>query len=380
MNYPLVSICIPLYNHARFLPSAIESALAQTYDNMEIIIVDDGSADGGLEVARDYEARHPKLVRVFTHIGGVNKGVSATINVGIKHSRGACWCIMGSDDVFQPSKTKRQVEFLQNNLQASFVYSRTSIINAHGDFVEGSLGRDISQHRNPLEQILRWNAIPASTVMVRADSVGMGSLLHDEALLHSDWELWIRLMAYGRVGFIDEPLVLYRVHGENISMTIDPEVNFRECLKVMTSLRSKASQVGGRLRECRVRAVIELQRSFFLFKLGRAAESTIALKAAFDVDETLKQDATCIADWLHGRDSDYTEFVVATLKNSGLISVATLITPRWVYVRSKPVVKSLLGSAASERVARVKRRAQTLLRVNRGEEGEQRLGFSKPRG
>jgi len=170
-------------------------------------------------------------------------------------------------------------------------------------------------------------------------------------------------MASGRVGFIDEPLVLYRTHGQNISMTIEPEVNLRHCLEVMTSLRSQAVQIGGRLQERRVRALIELQRGFFLFKLGRAGEATIALNAAFDVDETLRRDESYVAEWLNGKESDFTEFVVATLRNSGLISIATLITPRWVYVRSKPAVKALLGSFASERVARVKRHARTLLRA-----------------
>lgn len=363
MNSPLVSICIPSYNHARFLGSAIESGLAQTYENIEIIIVDDGSTDGSLEVARSYESRHPGFVKVFTHIGETNKGISATINVGIKHAGGAYWCIMGADDAFQPNKTERQIEFLQKDLGATFVYSRTSIINACGGLLEGSMGGDITQHPSPLEQILCWNAIPASTVMVRADVVGLGNLLHDETLLHSDWELWIRLMALGRVGFIDEPLVCYRVHGKNISMTIDSEANLIQCLAVMTSLRRKAVQIGGRFREPRVRALIDLQRCFFLFALARIDEATIALKAAFDVDETLKRDAKYIADWLNGKESGYTEFVVATLKHNGLISIGTLVTPRWVYVRSKPVVKALLGPSASERMARVKRHAQTLLRA-----------------
>src|SRR5713226_2909556 len=175
MNSPLVSICIPSYNQARYLRSAIESALSQTYDNIEVIVVDDGSTDDSLEVAQRYEASHPDSVKVFRHDDGSNKGVSATINVGIAQSRGNYWCVLGADDVFQRHKTKRQVAFLEKNAELSFVYSRADIINGSGDLVEGAMGRDITRTSDPIERMLCWNAIPASTVMVRRNGVRTAS-------------------------------------------------------------------------------------------------------------------------------------------------------------------------------------------------------------
>ena len=78
---PTVSICIPSYNHAPYLPAAIESALGQTYRDLEVVIVDDGSTDDSLEIARAYERREPERVRVLTHPGHVNRGTAATANL-----------------------------------------------------------------------------------------------------------------------------------------------------------------------------------------------------------------------------------------------------------------------------------------------------------
>lgn len=87
MHDPKVSICVPSYNHARFLPMALESALAQTYDDFEVVVVDDGSTDDSLAVAQSYAARHPSKVRVFTHPGHRNRGISETVNLAFEKAR-----------------------------------------------------------------------------------------------------------------------------------------------------------------------------------------------------------------------------------------------------------------------------------------------------
>jgi CDP-glycerol glycerophosphotransferase len=88
---PAVSICIPSYNHAAYLRQSIESALAQTYRDLEVVIVDDGSRDGSLAIAEEYARRHPDRVRVFTHPGHANAGIGATANRGIAEMRGRYW-------------------------------------------------------------------------------------------------------------------------------------------------------------------------------------------------------------------------------------------------------------------------------------------------
>ena len=85
---PLVSVCIPSFNHARFLPAAIESVLAQTYPHIELVIVDDGSTDASLEIAQSYASRQPERVKVFVHAGNARLGTSAAANLAIEKSIG----------------------------------------------------------------------------------------------------------------------------------------------------------------------------------------------------------------------------------------------------------------------------------------------------
>src|SRR5437660_12511814 len=101
---PLVSVCMPSFNHAPFLPTAIESVLAQTYPHVELVIVDDGSTDKSLEIARGYASRHPARVKVFTHDGNAHRGASATANLAFQRSGGGYWCGLSSDDAFVRAK------------------------------------------------------------------------------------------------------------------------------------------------------------------------------------------------------------------------------------------------------------------------------------
>src|SRR5437868_6123302 len=110
-----VSITIPSYNHVRFLPATLESILAQTYKNFEVVIVDDGSRDGSLQVAQEYAARQPGLIRVLTHPGHENRGVSAAVNLAFENISGEYWMGIPSDDTMYPDKLERQVEFLDKH-------------------------------------------------------------------------------------------------------------------------------------------------------------------------------------------------------------------------------------------------------------------------
>jgi glycosyltransferase involved in cell wall biosynthesis len=87
-HQPRVSVCVPSYNHARYLPDTIESVLGQTYRDFEVVVVDDGSTDDSLAIAESYAARHPDRVRVFTHPGRRNLGISETVNLAARLSRG----------------------------------------------------------------------------------------------------------------------------------------------------------------------------------------------------------------------------------------------------------------------------------------------------
>jgi glycosyltransferase involved in cell wall biosynthesis len=214
---PLVSICIPSYNHAQYLPATLDSALAQTYPNVEIIVLDDGSKDESLKIARNYEARFPDRVKVYTHPNGANLGISRTVNAAFAHSRGKYWMGLPSDDILYPDKIEKQVAFLEKNPGLGFVYCYVDFIDSDGKPVSGKFGRDITADEDPLKSMIMENSIPGMAILARREAIArVGD--HETDLIYSDWDFWVRLFSLYRGGFIPESLIGYRVHNYNTSV------------------------------------------------------------------------------------------------------------------------------------------------------------------
>lgn len=119
---PLVSVITIFLNGERFIREAIESVFAQTYDNWEYLLVDDGSTDASTALARQYAERYPGKVRYLEHEGHVNRGMSATRNLGIRHAQGKYVALLDADDVWLPQKLTRQVAILEAHPRAAMVY------------------------------------------------------------------------------------------------------------------------------------------------------------------------------------------------------------------------------------------------------------------
>ncbi|HEX8737341.1 MAG TPA: glycosyltransferase [Pyrinomonadaceae bacterium] len=214
---PLVSICIPSYNHARYLPATLDSALAQTYPHVEIVVLDDGSTDDSLKIAREYEARFPGKIKVYTHPNGANRGISRTVNAAFAHSKGKYWMGLPSDDILYPDKIEKQVAFLEKNPALGFVYCYVDYIDSDGKPVPGRFGKDITADEDPLESMILENFIPGMAILARRECIArVGE--HDADLIYSDWDFWVRLFSIARGGFIPESLIGYRVHDYNTSV------------------------------------------------------------------------------------------------------------------------------------------------------------------
>lgn len=121
---PLVSSLIIFYNPGRFFREAIESVFAQTFTDWELILADDGSTDGSLTVAQEYAQRFPEKVRLIQHPGGVNKGMSATRNLGLAAAQGEYLALLDADDIWTPNKLTEQVALMDQYPQAALVFGR----------------------------------------------------------------------------------------------------------------------------------------------------------------------------------------------------------------------------------------------------------------
>jgi glycosyltransferase involved in cell wall biosynthesis len=294
---PKVSILIPSYNHARFLPAAIESVLAQTYPNIELIIVDDGSKDQSLSIAESYAAKHPSIVRVFTHPNHVNRGISATVNEGFNRSTGHYFSGLPSDDMLMPDKVEQQLRYLQTHPDIGWVYALGQCVDQDGNPLAEVFGNDISHEPKPIEKLIVENAVPGMTVLARRECFEQVGA-HTENLLYSDWEFWIRMASQFKMGFMDKKVVKFRFHDYNTSVGIQQDEELNRGLEVMTSLRRNQHLFGGELTDPRTQALIESQRYRYLFCLGRLEESSRSLLSVFEIHPAIQDEPELFEDWL----------------------------------------------------------------------------------
>lgn len=205
---PTVSVIIPTYNSAHYVVEAVESVLAQTWQDFEILVIDDGSTDETEQVMRRYETP-------VRYIRQPNGGVAVARNRGIAESKGKYVAFLDADDTWLPHKLERQIETLQRHPQYRACYSALSIVDADLH----PLGINRSQRQgSALEDLLtRGNVIatPSSVLCERSlfDVGGFDPKLSQCA----DWDMWVRLAAQTEFLYLDEPLVTYRQHGTNMS-------------------------------------------------------------------------------------------------------------------------------------------------------------------
>lgn len=214
---PLVSVCIAAYNHEEYIGEALESVLAQSYSNIEILVVDDASTDGSAAVIAGYAKRYPDRVRVL--VLSENEGPSRAANRLFAMARGSFVALLGSDDRMLPQRIKRQVEYMRSNPGCVAVFGEIAVIDAQGRRVESDGERLFNQPIIHLRrQLLSGNFLNAPSAMVRrADLMAVGG--YDPLLRYvQDFELWGRLLGRGEIARINECLTEYRVHGSNLSI------------------------------------------------------------------------------------------------------------------------------------------------------------------
>lgn len=127
MTLPRVSVIVIFYQAERFLREAVDSVLGQTFSSWELLLVDDGSSDRSVAIAAEAMRHAPDRIRVLRHEGGVNRGMSASRNLGIRSARGEFIAFLDSDDVWLPEKLTEQIEVLDREPDAAMVYGRTRI-------------------------------------------------------------------------------------------------------------------------------------------------------------------------------------------------------------------------------------------------------------
>ncbi|MBF0320194.1 MAG: glycosyltransferase family 2 protein [Nitrospirae bacterium] len=209
---PLVSIIMPTYNYGEFIGESINSVLTQTYTNWELIVIDNHSADNTQEIVRGFG--HAGIRYVKFKNNGV---IAASRNVGLREARGDYAAFLDSDDLWMPGKLERQVNFLNEHKDVFMVYSKASAMeNGVLTYTKGRPpGRQTVSSKGIFPDLfLSFNYISCLTVMFR-NGKGL-QFSEDKALITvEDFDLWLEIALEHEIGYIDESLALYRVHGKN---------------------------------------------------------------------------------------------------------------------------------------------------------------------
>jgi glycosyltransferase involved in cell wall biosynthesis len=212
MTSPLVSVVIPTFNAARYVARAVDSALAQTYSPVEVIVVDDGSTDNTAQVLDQYKSN-------IRYIFQPNCGsVGAVRNRGIREARGEIFAFLDADDLWFREKLEQQIPVLLANPKVGLVHSNFK-------YLDEETGRTytISRPRHKLvgrcyTRLFFGCSIFASSVVVRRtclDNVGMFNEEIPPGV--EDYELWLRLARQYKFAYVPRCLALYRKHSANMS-------------------------------------------------------------------------------------------------------------------------------------------------------------------
>ena len=217
-----VSVVIPVHNGEKYLAQAIESVLTQTYQDLELLVVDDGSTDGSAEIARAFAVKD-RRVRLISQPNG---GVVAAGNRGLKEARYEWVARLDADDVFLPEKIERQVSFIRQNPDVKIVGTLAWFISAEGGRL-GLVGTEGPFSREEFHRILQDDDpvffVHSSTLMHRSTVLSIGGY-REQFVLAEDVDLWIRMAGAGHLMLkVDEPLLLYRLHGASLTMTRNAE-------------------------------------------------------------------------------------------------------------------------------------------------------------
>jgi len=214
---PIVSVIMPSYNHERFIGYAIDSLISQTFKEWELIVIDDGSNDKSIEIISKYAAKD-RRIHLFCQ---KNKGVSATLNRGIKLSKGKYICFLDSDDAYKKNKLEKQLELIEDGYD--MVFSKIKTIDKYNNVIVDSF---ISKWFNDFDfnevfnddvkiNFLKKNYICKGSVMIKRDILEKYGFFDERLITAYDYHLWLKLVGNIKIAQCGEKLKYYRWHGDN---------------------------------------------------------------------------------------------------------------------------------------------------------------------
>lgn len=277
----LVSVIIPTYNYAKFLPEAIDSVLNQTYQDVEIIIVDDGSTDNTKEIVGNYIQKYPNKVR---YLYQKNQGPGAASNKGIIESKGEFIAILGADDIWLPEKLKMQMDLFEEFPVLGFVHTDYSLFNEKRQMLNFKFGVKSKNFSGYIfKYLLRECFIRTSTAIVKRECLNNVGLF--EEILSEDYDFWLRVSRKYKAGYIDKVLAMCREHPKQLH-----RLDFHKSYLTVQKVIEKTVQTFPEIKndsECKIslkyrEAKIHFELGYHLFAQNKLTQAREEFKISLE--------------------------------------------------------------------------------------------------
>jgi len=215
----LVSICIPSYNHSLYLKNCLDSILKESYPNIEIDILDDGSSDSSIELIKNWQNSNPEIkLRLKTQ---KNRGLNYTLNKLITNANGKYICFLSSDDALMPDSINKRVEVLKKNPNKLAVIGDSKVINHKNNIIHESAIEDLyngNKSNYMTDEKLKYSvinefSIPGSNLLVEKKLYSIIGPYPN--IFAEDIYFYLKVIGLQLLVFLDETVSLYRVHKNN---------------------------------------------------------------------------------------------------------------------------------------------------------------------
>jgi glycosyltransferase involved in cell wall biosynthesis len=234
MSNPPVSVIIPVFNGTNYLREAIDSVLAQTYSNIELVVVDDGSVDSTWDIIESYGSR----VRGFHKENG---GVGSALNWGISNAQGEYIAWLSHDDIFLPTKIACQVNYLLMHPEYDACYTDFVVMDVQGKLIH-TYHLPWYPRQDIPRQFLRNMYINGSTTLINKHLFELAGGFNEQRAFTQDMDMWIRISEYSGFGHIPQVLLKSRSHPEQGSWNFEIQIGeeksfFAEMFQNLSPLR-----------------------------------------------------------------------------------------------------------------------------------------------
>ena len=202
-DFGLISIIMAAYNAEKTIEQAIDSVLNQTYPNFELLVVNDCSKDGTVEMVRNIAAKDSR-VRLISNVE--NSGVSSTRKHGLEEAKGSWIAILDSDDAWAPEKLEKQTA-LQKRMNADLLFTGSAFMDSDGQPIDWYFHAPAEV---TYRQLLKQNVLSNSSALVRKELYAKHYAVGDG--MHEDFAIWLSILKEGKKAYgVDEPLLIYRI-------------------------------------------------------------------------------------------------------------------------------------------------------------------------